>query len=104
MSFISGSNSLTPATAGALDFRAAIAEKCFFGDIISRDLVVCGECSLVSVGRLLLFKQVQKDLSCRNCRIAVRLIVLGKEDMSKVLLDQFKAVKEKRRHQHSQSD
>ena len=104
MSFISGSNSLTPATAGVLDISGVIVEKCFFGNITGRDLDVCGECELVFVGGLLLLMQVQKDFCCRSGRIAVRLIALGKEDMSNVLLDQFKAVKEQRRHQHPQSD
>ena len=60
MSFISGSNSLTPAIAGAFDLRAVIVEKDLFSETIGRDLEVCGEFDFVFVGGLLLLKQRQK--------------------------------------------
>ena len=62
MSFISGSNSLTPAIAGAFDLRAVIVEKDLFSETIGRDLEVCGEYDLVFVVGLLLLKQLEKDL------------------------------------------
>ena len=92
MSLISGSNSLTPATAGALDFRAAIVENALVGKTIGCDLELCSEYDEVFV-RIFPLKQREKDLCCRSCRIAVRLTVLSKEDMSDTLTGHNMAIK-----------
>lgn len=84
MSLISGSNSLTPATAGALDFRAAIVEKVLFREAVGSALEVCSECDGVVVWVFPL-KQREKDLCCLSCQVAVRWTILGKEDMSNAL-------------------
>lgn len=86
MSLISGSNSLTPAIAGALDFRAGIVEKALFEEVIGCDLNVCSEYDGGLVGVFPL-EQREKDLCGCSCRIAVRLTVLSKEDMSDARTD-----------------
>ena len=43
MSLISGSNSRTPAIAGALDFKAAIVEKLLLEEAVGWDMEVCSE-------------------------------------------------------------
>ena len=84
MSLISGSNSLTPATAGALDFRAAIVEKVLFREAVGSALEFCSKCDGVVVWVFPL-KQREKDLCCLSCRGVVRLTILSKEDMSNAL-------------------
>ena len=84
MSLISGSNSLTPATAGALDFRAAIVEKVLFREAVGSALELCSECDGIVVWVSPL-KQRQKDLCSLSCRVVVRLTILNKEDMSNAL-------------------
>ena len=88
MSLISGSNSLTPAIAGALDLRAAIVEKVVFGETVGCDLQVCSQYDGLLFG--VLFGQREKHLCCCSCRIAVRLTVLIKNGMSTT--DRHKAV------------
>lgn len=87
MSLISGSNSLTPATAGALDLRAAIVEKALIEEAVGSGLEVCSEYDGALVG-LLALKQRDEYFFCCSCRIAVRLTVLSAEDMSDALIDQ----------------
>ena len=92
MSLISGSNSLTPAIAGALDFKAAIVEKPLLGEAVGYDMEVCSEYGKTFVG---VFAQKQRvgDLCCCSCRIAVRLTVLKKEDISDSLTGQDRPTK-----------
>lgn len=84
MSLISGSNSLTPAIAGALDFRAVIVEKALLRKAVGCDLEVCSEYDEVFVWVFPL-TQRENDLCCCSCRIAIRWTVLSKEDMSDAL-------------------
>ena len=92
MSLISGSNSLTPAIAGALDFKAVIVEKSLLGEAIGFDMKVCSECDKTFVGVFAL-KQPAGYLCCCSCRIAVRLMVLSKEDISDSLTGQGRPVR-----------
>ena len=85
MSLISGSNSLTPVIAGALDFRAAIDEKELLEKISGCNLEVRGGCDVVFVGVFPL-KQRGKDGRWCSCRTAVRLRVLSEVNMSDVLM------------------
>ena len=50
MSLISGSNSLTLATAGALDFRAGIVEKGLLDETVDCNVKVCSKGDGVLVG------------------------------------------------------
>lgn len=50
MSLISGSNSLTPAIAGALDLRAAIVEKGLLEAVVGYDLEFCSGSDGLFVG------------------------------------------------------
>lgn len=84
MSLISGSNSLTPATAGALDLRAAIVERLILDETVGSSLELCSEYDNLFV-RVFPLKQREKDVCCCNCRVAVRLTVLSREDMSDAL-------------------
>ena len=84
MSLISGSNSLTPAIAGALDFRAVIVEKALLRKVVGCDLEVCSEYDEVFVWVFPL-TQRENDLCCCSCRIAIRWTVPSKEDMSDAL-------------------
>lgn len=84
MSLISGSNSLTPAIAGALDLRATIVEKALLEEAVGCGFKVCSE---YNGGFVEVFphKQREKDAWCCSCRIAVRLTVLRAVDMSEAL-------------------
>lgn len=86
MSLISGSNSLTPAIAGALDLRAAIIEKALFEEAVGSGLEVCSEYAGALVG-LLALKQRNRNFFCCSCRVAVRLTVLSTKDMSYALIE-----------------
>lgn len=89
MSFISGSNSRTPAIAGALDFKAVIVERALLGEAVGYDIEVCSEYDKILVGVFALGQRVG-DLWCCSCRIAVRLTVLSKEDISDILTGQYR--------------
>lgn len=87
MSLISGSNSLTPAIAGALDFKAAIVEKRLLGEAVGYDVQVCSEYDKNFVGVLAL-RQWVGDLWCCSWRIDARLTALSKEDIFDTLTGQ----------------
>ena len=95
MSLISGSNSLTPAIAGALDFREAIVEKGLLRKALRYDLEVCSEYDGAWVLEFALMQR-ESGLWCRKCRVAVRWTVLSKEDISDALTSQSTAFKGKR--------
>ena len=80
MSLISGSNSLAPAIAGALDLRGVIVEKAFLEEAMGRDAEVCSKCDVVYI-RVFPFEQREKDVCCCSGRMAVRLMVLSRDGM-----------------------
>lgn len=84
MSLISGSNSLTPDTAGAFDFKAAIVEKALLEGAGGYGFEVGSKYNGVFVG-VFAHKQREKDVCCCSCRNAVRLTVRSTEDMSEAL-------------------
>ena len=57
MSLISGSNSLTPVIAGALDFRVAIVEKVLLEKVVGCDLEFRSEYDRDFAGTVLPLKQ-----------------------------------------------
>ena len=83
MSLISGSNSLLPVMAGALDLKVAMVEKELLKEGIGCDLEVCSRYEKVFAPAFRL-EQQGRALCCCSCRIGVRLTVLSKEDMSEV--------------------
>lgn len=93
MSLISGSNSLAPTIAGALDFRLAMIEKAFLKGGIGRNIEICGECCRVFAG-LFPLTQRERALCCCSRRTGVRWTVLSKEDMSNTDKGHSIAVKE----------
>ena len=84
MSLISGSNSLTPATVGALDLSAAIVENGLMVETARFELEIFCEYDRFLVGVIAL-EQREQDFCCCSCRIAIRLTVLSQGDMSDVL-------------------
>lgn len=93
MSLISGSNSLAPTIAGALDFRLAMIEKALLKGGIGCKIEVCGECCRVFAG-LFPLTQRERALCCCSRRTGVRWTVLSKEDMSNTDKGHSIAVKE----------
>lgn len=83
MSLISGSNSLLPVIAGALDLKEVMVEKEPLEEGIGCDLEVCSRCERVFVGAFPLERK-ERALCCCSRRIGVRLTVLNNEDMSDV--------------------
>ena len=81
MSLISGSNSLAPTIAGALDFRLAMIEKALLKGEIGCNIEVCGECCRGFAG-LFPLTQRERALCCCSRRTGVRWTVLSKEGMS----------------------
>lgn len=69
---------------GALDFKAAIVEKPLLEEAVGYDMQVFFEYGKTFVG-IFALKQRVGYLCFSSCRIAVRLTVLDKEDISVTL-------------------